>query len=76
MVDTDMQADVRSVDTSESGLDFSIWHQVYEEGKLLPASEIARSILWLVGPWNRSSGKIFTVSDPRGSSKYRRDVGS
>ena len=74
MVDTDMQADVRSVDTSESSLDFSIWHQVYEEGKLLPASEIARSILWLVGPWNRSNGKIFTVSDLAWIEQVRRDI--
>ena len=75
MVDTDMQADVRSVDTSESSLDFSIWHQIYEEGKLLPAAEIARSILWLVGPWNRSSGKIFTVSDLAWIDQVRRDIG-
>lgn len=75
MVDTDMQADVRSVDTSESGLDFSIWHQYHEEGKLLPAAEIARSILWLVGPWNRKNGEIFTLSDSAWVEQVRLDVG-
>ena len=75
MVDTDMQADVRSVDTSECSLDFSIWHQIYEEGKLLSTAEIARAILWLVGPWNCKSGKIFTVSDLAWTDQVRRDIG-
>ncbi len=75
MVDTDMQADVRSVDTSESSLDFSIWHQAYEEAKLMSPAEIARAILWLVGPWNRSHGESFTVSDPTWIDQVRRDIG-
>jgi len=75
MVDTDMQADVRSVDTSESGLDFGIWHQMYVDGSLMPATEIARSILWLVGPWNRNVGEFFTVSDPIWIEQVRRDIG-
>jgi NAD(P)-dependent dehydrogenase (short-subunit alcohol dehydrogenase family) len=75
MVDTDMQADVRSVDTSESGLDFSFWHQCHEDGKLLPATEIARWILWLVGPWNRNNNEFFTVSDPVWIEQVRQDIG-
>ncbi len=76
MVDTDMQADVRSVDTSESSLDFSIWHQAHEDAKLRSPAEIARAILWLVGPWNRSHGESFTVSDPTWIDQVRRDIGN
>ena len=63
MVDTDMQADVRSVDTSESSLDLVMLHHSYENGNLVSPAEIARTILWLIGPLNRSHGEIFTVSD-------------
>ncbi len=64
MVDTDMQEDIRSVDTAESDLDFSFWYQAHEEGKLKPPAEIARLVYWLVGPWSRGrSGERFTVSD-------------
>jgi NAD(P)-dependent dehydrogenase (short-subunit alcohol dehydrogenase family) len=76
MVDTDMQADIRSVDTSETTLDFSRWHQAYEQQQLLPASDPARMIYWLSGPWSRGrSGEIFKSTDTAWLRQVREDTG-
>lgn len=65
MVDTDMQVDIRSVDTSESKLDLSRFHERYEQGALISPADTARQIYWLVGPWSRSqNGVIFRSNDP------------
>jgi 3-oxoacyl-[acyl-carrier protein] reductase len=64
MVDTDMQADIRSVDGDELGIDLSLWHKAYEQGKLRTAADVAQGIYWLVGPWSRNqSGLFFQYSD-------------
>ena len=76
MVDTDMQSDIRSVDTSESDLDFSHWHQAYESQSLLPVQAVARMITWLVGPWSRSrSGEIFNAADDQWLATVATDLG-
>ncbi len=65
IVDTDMQADIRSVDTTESRLDFTAFHKMYEtrQGMRSP-EEIARQLYWIVGPWGRShNGVIFSARD-------------
>lgn len=64
MVDTEMQGDIRSVDTDESVLDFSRFHQAFDEGRLASPYDVARLIYWLVGPWSRErSGEIFSADD-------------
>lgn len=75
MVDTDMQADIRSVDTSESVLDLSMFHRAYEAGTLISAYEAARRIYWLVGPWSRAqTGKIFSFRDAEWVAQVDRDT--
>ena len=64
MVGTDMQADIRSVDTTESGLDFQHWHAAYESGSLLDPKVVAEAILWIAGPWSQAvNGKVLDVTD-------------
>jgi NAD(P)-dependent dehydrogenase (short-subunit alcohol dehydrogenase family) len=76
MVDTDMQGDVRSVDTSESALDFSAWHERYERGELTPPAEAARLIYWLSGPWSRKhNGRIFQSTDQAWRRQVAADLG-
>ncbi len=64
MLDTDMQADIRSVDGDELGIDLSYWHKAYAQGKLRSPDEVAQGIYWLVGPWSRTeSGRFFRYTD-------------
>jgi NAD(P)-dependent dehydrogenase (short-subunit alcohol dehydrogenase family) len=75
MVDTDMQADIRSVDTSESSLDLSMFQQAAEAGKLISADEAAKRIYWLVGPWSRQrSGEFFSFRDEAWLAQVERDI--
>jgi NAD(P)-dependent dehydrogenase (short-subunit alcohol dehydrogenase family) len=74
MVDTEMQADIRSVDTEESRLDFTYWHETHEKGALIPPAEIADLIYWLVGPWSRQhTGQIFRHS-AQWVAQVRREI--
>jgi 3-oxoacyl-[acyl-carrier protein] reductase len=76
MVDTDMQSDVRSVDTSESRLDFTTWHDMYEQGQLASPEDAARLIYWLVGPWSRRhNGVIFQSTDQTWVQQVSADLG-
>lgn len=76
MVDTEMQADIRSIDTSESTLDFGYWHEAYEKKDLIAPADTARLIYWLVGPWSRGhSGQVFSASDRDWVVAVREDVG-
>jgi 3-oxoacyl-[acyl-carrier protein] reductase len=76
MVDTDMQVDIRSVDTSESRLDLSRFHERYEQGALIAPLEAARQIYWLVGPWSRShNGVIFKSNDAAWLQQVNADLG-
>ncbi len=74
-VDTEMQADIRSVDTSESRLDFEQWHEWHEQGALDDPAHIAELIYWLVGPWSRGrSGETFRSSDAAWREQVARDL--
>jgi NAD(P)-dependent dehydrogenase (short-subunit alcohol dehydrogenase family) len=76
LVDTEMQAEIRSVDTSESSLNFDRFHEAYTRGELRPPEEVAEPIYWLVGPWSRDhSGEIFTVGDESWTTQVARDLG-
>ncbi len=71
--DTELQADIRSVDTAESGLNFDDWRRVYERGELLSPEGAARMVYWLVGPWSRThSGEVFADSARPGAAGSRR----
>ena len=75
LVDTEMQAEIRDVDTSESGLDFSYWLEAHEEGRLAAPDDVARMIYWIVGPWGRAyNGQIFTTKDEAWRAQVDRDV--
>ena len=77
MVDTEMQSDIRSVDTSESRLDFSRWDEAYTQKTLAAPSAAARLIYWLVGPWSRDySGEIFKSTDQSWLQKVNADLGA
>ncbi|HRJ41821.1 MAG: SDR family oxidoreductase [Caldilineaceae bacterium] len=74
-VDTEMQADLRSVDTEGTKIDLSYFHTAYESGKLGLSSDTAKQIYWLVGPWGRNeTGKIFSAGDPEWRAQVERDV--
>ncbi len=75
MVDTEMQADIRSVDTYDSSLDYSLFHQAYQQGSLRSAATAARLIYWLVGPWSQGrSGEIFSHADGAWQARVERDL--
>ncbi|MBX3050976.1 MAG: SDR family oxidoreductase [Caldilineaceae bacterium] len=74
-VDTEMQADLRSVDTEGTKLDFSYFHTAYEGGRLGSPTETARQIYWLVGPWGRAeTGKIFSAGDAEWRAQVDKDI--
>lgn len=75
MVDTAMQEDIRSVDTTDSRLDTSYFHALHAQGKLSPAADVASMAYWLVGPWSRSrSGEIFNATDVEWLAQVARDL--
>ena len=77
MVNTEMQSDIRSVDTSESALNFSHWHDVHEQQRLLDPATVAIYLTWLLGPWSsKRSGEVLDVNDATWADEVRRDLGS
>ena len=75
IVDTEMQADMRSIDTSESRLDFSRFHEWHEQGQLDDPAHVAELVYWLVGPWSRGrSGETFRSSDAAWREQVARDL--
>jgi NAD(P)-dependent dehydrogenase (short-subunit alcohol dehydrogenase family) len=75
MVNTDMQEDIRSVDTDGSRLDFARFHAAHAEGELRTPDAVARMIYWLAGPWSRGlSGEIFTAADAEWLATVDRDI--
>ena len=75
VVDTDMQADLRSVDTGDSRLDLQMFHDFQEKGQLLSPLHVARLIYWLVGPWSRErSGEIFSFRDAAWLAQVDQDL--
>ena len=74
--DTDMQGDIRSVDTGDSNLDYGAWTQAYERGELLSPEDAARLAYWLVGPWSRErTGEIFHGADKGWRDRVNLDLG-
>ena len=74
MVDTEMQSDIRSVDTSETNLDFTHWHHTHQEERLLTATLVAQYATWLLGPWCKGrNGEVFSVHDSEWQAVVRQD---
>ena len=75
MVDTDMQVDLRSVDTSDTAFDLTRFHNAYEQGQLRAPNDVARAVTWLAGPWSRDhSGKIFRIADEEWIQQVNADL--
>jgi NAD(P)-dependent dehydrogenase (short-subunit alcohol dehydrogenase family) len=74
-VDTSMQADIRSVDTTETRLDASYFHDLHARGALVPPEHIADLIYWLVGPWSRAhNGEAWRADNAEWVEQVRRDL--
>lgn len=74
-VDTAMQEDIRSIDTTGTRLDTTYFHDLHERGQLHSPTEIAELIYWLVGPWGRGrTGEIFTIQDVAWVQQVRSDL--
>lgn len=77
MVDTQMQMDIRSVDTSESALDYSFFHERHAQGQLTDPNAVAQHIYWLFGPWSRGrSGELFDSTDSEWTAQVATDLGT
>lgn len=75
VLDTDMQMDLRSVDTSDSVLNLEMFHQFAESKQLVSVDSAARLAYWLVGPWSRGrSGEIFSSTDSDWIAQVDRDL--
>lgn len=74
-VDTAMQEDIRSIDTTGTRLDTTFFHELHERGQLGAPADIAELIYWLVGPWSRGrNGEIFSTQDAAWMQQVRSDL--
>jgi NAD(P)-dependent dehydrogenase (short-subunit alcohol dehydrogenase family) len=74
-VDTPMQEDIRSVDTSETRFDTSYFHDLHARGALRPPEAVADLIYWLAGPWSRThNGQFWRADDAAWIEQVRRDL--
>lgn len=75
MVDTAMHEDVRSVDTTESKIDLSSFHEAHAQGGLRNPAQIADLLYWLVGPWSRKANAIaYAADDVEWVAQVTRDL--
>lgn len=74
-VDTAMQEDIRSVDTTETRLDTSYFHELHARGGLRTSDAIADLVYWLVGPWSRTrNGEEFYADDAAWVAQVQSDL--
>lgn len=74
-MDTRLQEDLCSVDTTDTVLDFSADQARRAQGDLLAPAAAADLVCWLVGPWARGrSGELFTASDRTWVEQVHRDL--
>ena len=75
-VDTAMQEDIRSVDTTGTRLDTTFFHELHARGGLASPANVADLIYWLVGPWSRDrNGEFFDAEDAAWVAQVARDLG-
>jgi NAD(P)-dependent dehydrogenase (short-subunit alcohol dehydrogenase family) len=76
MVDTEMQVDLRSVDTSDASFSLNRFHDAYAQKQLRSPQDVARAIVWLAGPWSRDhNGEIFRIADEEWIRQVNTDLG-
>jgi NAD(P)-dependent dehydrogenase (short-subunit alcohol dehydrogenase family) len=76
MVDTGMQVDLRSVDTTDARFSLARFHDAYEKGQLRSPRDVARAVTWLAGPWSSEhSGKVFRIADEDWLRQVNSDLG-
>jgi NAD(P)-dependent dehydrogenase (short-subunit alcohol dehydrogenase family) len=76
MVDTEMQVDLRSVDTKDAAFDLNRFHEAHKQGQLRSPQAVARTIAWLSGPWvGGQSGHIFKITDEAWIEQVNADLG-
>ena len=74
-VDTSMQEDIRSVDTTDTRLDTTYFHDLHARGVLRTPEAVADMIYWLVGPWSRMrSGDEFYADDEAWLAQVQKDL--
>lgn len=74
-VDTAMQEDIRSVDTTDTRLDTSWFHELHAQGRLATPASVADLICWLVGPWSRDrNGDFFNAADAAWVAQVQREL--
>lgn len=74
-VDTELQADIRTVDPEEFGIDTARFHASFENGLLRPVDEAARALYWLVGPWSgRERSGHFSMADETWRARVLNDI--
>jgi NAD(P)-dependent dehydrogenase (short-subunit alcohol dehydrogenase family) len=75
MVDTEMQTDLRSVDTSGAAFDLNRFHDAFQQRQLRAPDDVAQAIAWLSGPWSgEHSGKIFRITDAEWIRQVNTDL--
>jgi NAD(P)-dependent dehydrogenase (short-subunit alcohol dehydrogenase family) len=74
-VDTAMQEDIRSVDTTGTSFDTTYFHDLYARGALLAPETVANLIYWLVGPWSRThNGQLWAAGDAQWMAQVQKDL--
>ncbi len=75
-VDTSMQEDIRSIDTTETRLDTTHFHEQHTRAALGDPTVVADLIYWLVGPWSRGrNGELFQGDDAVWMAQVQSDLG-
>ena len=70
-----MQLDLRSVDTSNSRITLTRYHDSYSEGRLRSPQDVARAVTWLAGPWCQGqTGQIFSVANEEWIQQVNADL--
>jgi NAD(P)-dependent dehydrogenase (short-subunit alcohol dehydrogenase family) len=74
-VDTPMQEDIRSIDTTDTRLDTTHFHDLHARGVLQTSEAVADLIYWLVGPWSRArNGEEFRADDGAWLAQVQKDL--
>lgn len=75
MVDTEMQVDLRSIDTTGAKFSLNRFHEAREQGQLRSPIDVARAVTWLSGPWSEGqSGKVFRIADEEWIQQVNADL--
>ena len=74
-VDTALQEDLRSVDTTGTRMELGSFHALHAEGGLAIPERIADLIYWLIGPWSRNlNGGVYAADDVTWTMQVARDI--